>query len=377
MDFNTLIAFRKVLHQYPEVSGNEHETARRVVDFLTPCTPSRLLTHVGGTGIIATWEGEAPGPEILIRAELDALPITEINDFSYKSNYEGVSHKCGHDGHATILCGVAAWLSANLPQKGKVHLLFQAAEENGEGAKAMLNDVRFQSINPDRVYALHNLPGFPLHAVVVKNESFTAAVNSIIIKLWGKTSHAAEPEHGLNPAIALAEIVTDSLALAHNVPADKNMRVVTPVYMNLGEKAYGISAGFGELHLTVRCWDNDNLHQLEKEIERVATSVAQQHQLQIELSYTQSFFANQNDALAVGEVRLGAKHAGLQLIEKDYPFKWGEDFGLFTNQFKGAMFGLGSGENCPALHNPDYDFPDELIATGVKIFTSIIKQHNY
>ncbi|HET8964370.1 MAG TPA: amidohydrolase [Chitinophagales bacterium] len=376
IDYDTLKQFRRTLHANPEVSESEIETAKRVTEFLKNCNPDELITEIGGTGIIATWNSGNEGNEIVFRAELDALPIKEINTFDYASTIEGVSHKCGHDGHATILCGLAKYLSANKTAKGKVRLLFQPAEENGEGAKAMLADEKFKNIQPDYIFALHNLPAYPLHQIVVKENNFTAAVNSIIINLHGKTSHAAEPENGINPALAVAEIITQSIARENNNPEKEDMRVITPVFIELGEKSYGVSAGDASVHLTLRCLDNTHLRQLEKDIETLSKAIAVRYNLKIDFEYTQTFFANVNDKSATALVKQSAMKNNLAITERSYPFKWGEDFGLFTTKFKGCMFGLGAGENTPALHNPDYDFPDALLETGVRIFSGIIDQLN-
>jgi amidohydrolase len=367
-----LIEFRKTLHANPELSGEEKQTAARIAEFLESCNPDVLHKNIGGHGLIATWDSGNKGKTILLRADMDALPIEEINEFEHKSINLGVSHKCGHDGHSTILCAVAHDLSENRPLSGKVHLLFQPSEENGEGAKAVIETAEFKNIAPDFVFALHNLPGYPTGHIVVKEGIFTAAVNSIIINLKGKTSHAAEPEHGINPAMAVSNILREAVLMEYNHPEKKDMRVITPVYVELGSKSYGISAGQASVHLTLRCWDNENLKKLEKEIEQLATQYAERHRLLVNFEYTQTFHANMNHKEAVEVVRKASKLTNHPLIEKQDPFKWGEDFGLFTTKYKGCMFGLGSGENCPALHNPDYDFPDELINIGKDIFIGIL-----
>lgn len=366
--------FRRELHAYPEVSGKERETAARIAEFLKNCGPDELLTEVGGHGILAVWNSGVTGQSILLRAELDALPIEEVNTFEHKSKKNGISHKCGHDGHSAILCGVAQILSERKPKKGKVCLLFQPAEEIGEGAESVLQDSRFKKIDPDFVFALHNLPGYPSGKVVLKQGVFTAAVNSIIINLFGKTAHAAEPEHGINPALAVAEILEESALLSNNSPQEDGFRVVTPIYTQLGEKAYGISAGTASIHLTFRCWNDDDLLELEREIEQLCTKIATKNRLKIEFEYTQTFRANVNDSLATEIVRKAAVKKGISVVEQSYPFKWGEDFGLFTSRYRGCMFGLGAGESSPALHNPDYDFPDEIIEPGILIFEGIINQ---
>lgn len=374
VNYKELKQFRRILHSNPEISGMEKETSARIIEFLKKCGPDEIITGVGGYGIVATWDSGINGEEIAFRSELDALPIDEINEFDHKSINAGASHKCGHDGHSTILCGLAQWLSINKIPRGKVKLVFQPAEENGEGARAMLGDEKFATVKPDFIFALHNLPGYPLSEVVIKDTIFTAAVNSIIINLYGKTSHAAEPEHGINPALAVSDILRESILMENNRPEKEDMRVITPVYVELGEKAYGISAGKASVHFTIRCWNDQNLRQLEQDIEQLAVKTAEKHGLKVEFEYTQTFHANLNDVSATNMVRAAVASKKYAITERTYPFKWGEDFGLFTSLYKGCMFGLGAGENIPALHNPDYDFPDELIETGVNLFSGIIEE---
>jgi len=368
-----LIQLRKEIHQNPELSGFEKETAKRVVNFIKPFGPDEIITNVGGDGILIVFNGKEPGKTVLFRAELDALPIQEVNDFSYKSLTDNVSHKCGHDGHATILCGLAKKLSSDRPQKGRIILLFQPAEENGMGAVAMYNDEKFKPYHPDLAFALHNLPGYPKNAIVVKDNTFTCAVNSIIIKLKGKTSHAAEPEFGLNPGQAIAAIIQSFERKNQPDFKSDDFAVLTLIYAHLGTKDYGISAGNGEVHYTFRRTRNDRMLELETTLEKTARIIAAQYKLDIEIEWTQQFKANENSSEAVDIVRKAVTNSGLTKIERDAPFKWGEDFGLFTEHFSGAMFGLGSGENVPALHNPDYDFPDEIIQAGIDIFYNISK----
>jgi amidohydrolase len=375
LNLNKLIDLRRHLHSRPEVSGNEAQTAEIVHAFLEHTRPDEILTGLGGHGILAVYGTDTAGPGIMFRAELDALPIGEINEFEYKSTYPGVGHKCGHDGHSTILCGLAEWLSNNRPLKGRAYLLFQPAEENGEGAEAVLADEHFPEKSIDRVFALHNLPGYPLAAVVTAKPSFTAAVNSIVFKLNGKTAHAAEPEHGFNPAAAMAEITQKALEINHNEPAEADFRLITPIYSTMGSRDYGISAGYGELHFTLRTWNDKLLRKFENQLLEYAKSIAEKHNLLLEHYFLQSFHANQNESSSVEAVEHAAKKLNKQTIRRDFPFKWGEDFGLFTAKYPGCMFGLGAGEYCPALHNPDYDFPESLIEPGIELFAEIASNY--
>jgi amidohydrolase len=369
-----LIQLRQELHKHPEVSGNESKTSKRILDFLSKYKPNQVITNLGGFGILAIYNGKETGKSILFRCELDALPIEEINSFDYKSVYEGVSHKCGHDGHMAILCGMAKMLHENPLKKGKVMLLFQPAEEDGNGAKRILNDSKFDFIKPDFAFALHNLPGYKRHQIVIKENTFTCAVNSLIIKLEGKTSHAGEPENGINPALAIAEITTFFNSKINNDVSSKNYCLITPIHIAMGEKAYGVSAGYGEVHFTIRSNSNAQMRTIESDLEESVNEIASKFKLKIKIEWTQSFQANENNIEAVNFIRKSVSYLNFNILEKKLPFTFGEDFGLFTQKFKGAMLGLGSGENTPALHNPDYDFPDEIIETGTQLFHQITKE---
>ena len=372
-EISYLTNFRKKLHQFPELSGDEKQTAQAVVDELKLCNPTTIITELGGHGVAAIFKGSLKGETILFRAELDALPITEENIFEHKSKHSGISHKCGHDGHATILIGLARILKLNPLLKGKVILLFQPAEENGNGAKAVLADEKFKSIKPDFVFSLHNVPEYDKGKIIIKNNSFTPSVSSLKITLKGKTSHAAEPENGINPDLALQEMIFAIKALADTNIDRETFSVITTVYATLGSKDYGISADYAELHFTIRCWTANQLNNLKEIIATIVKNSSRKHQLKHTMDWIYEFDSNKNDNEAVDYIVKAAASNSFKVIEKQMPFKWGEDFGTFTQRYKGAMFALGSGKQTPALHNPDYDFPDEITPYGVQMFYAIIK----
>lgn len=373
----TLALFRKELHQHPELSGQEAKTAKRVVEFLKKHQPDEIITNLGGHGIAAIYKGKNPGKTTLFRCELDALPIQEINDFNYKSVYENVSHKCGHDGHMAILCGLAAILSADRPKQGSVILLFQPAEEDGTGAEKVLNDQKFKELHPDYIFALHNLPGFPSGQIVVKNSTFTCAVKSVIITLSGKTSHAGEPENGINPAKAISDIIQLFYSMMQTEMERDDYLLLTPIHINMGEKAYGVSAGYAEVHYTIRSSSNHQMEQSVYTIENAIHSIAKAEKLDVEIQWIQPFRATENAPQAVHMIRMAANEELYDVFEKNQPFSWGEDFGLFTQHFTGALFGLGAGVDIPALHNSDYDYPDEISSVGISMFYKICQAINH
>ncbi len=368
------VAFRHLLHQSPELSGYEAETARRVIDFVKPFAPSAIIDNLGGYGVAVVYDFGANGPTLLFRCETDALPIQDINTHDHRSTVPGVSHKCGHDGHAAIVASLAPWLSRCSFSGGRVVLLFQPAEETGKGAKAVIEDARFAPYRPDFAFALHNVPGYPLHEVVWVAEQFSPTVQSIAVSLFGKESHASEPENGINPTLAIADLIRAFDALVVADPARPDFALLTPVCINMGQKQYGISAGYGELHLTLRTWTPTRMNELVASLEHALRTVTEQHALRYETAWFDYFPTTFNDARCNEAITTAAVENGLSLRKRPTPFKFGEDFGWFTQHFRGAMFGLGAGETVPALHNPDYDFPDALIASGGAMFRTIITQ---
>lgn len=372
MTLSELQEIRRYLHRHPEVSSYEKETQKYVKSKLQEMGIENIH-EVGDTGLAVFFKGQNPGKKILLRADMDALPIQEVNDFEHRSVNPGVSHKCGHDGHTTIMLGVAAHLHKEGVEKGEVALIFQPAEENGKGAYGVLNDSGFH-FQADMAFALHNLPGYPLHQVVCKKGSFTAAAKSVILKLHGKTSHAAEPEKGINPGLAIAEILNLSEDLSVKEIENEHFRLITLVHVMMGEKSYGVSAGYGEVHLTLRTWKNDVMEELEKQLMQQVKKICGKRNLRLEEEWLEIFEANENDDEAFEIIKSSAGDLEYDFHVREHPFKWGEDFGLFTKKFKGAMFGIGSGENTPALHNPDYDYPDAITETGINMFISILKK---
>ena len=387
-DKNTeLIQLRHWLHQNPEISGKEERTADHITKFLEQYKPDKLIKNLGGCGVAAIYKGQTAGKRILIRAELDALPITETNEnLPYKSRNPGKSHKCGHDGHMTIVAGLAAIYAEQRPKKGEVVLLFQPSEENGKGAQAVCEDTKFQEIKPDFAFALHNLPGEQMGTILCKNGPFSASVRSMIVSIEGKTSHAAEPDKATPASAVIPDILAYINGVNQNEIMDENYRRASLVHLICGEKAaYGTTAGNAELHYTLRARTPENLEHLWEEIvqkiEEIISTYNQKHtsgtkdRMRVSFQSTEPFMANMNHPDAVSLIQNAAKSNKLTYLEMPCPNVWGEDFGYFTNLegVKGAMFGLGAGEETPNLHSPDYDFPDELVNKGIAMFSEIVE----
>ncbi len=363
---------RKELHRHPEVSGSESQSAARIKSFVEEHNPTHVIEHIGGHGLAVVYTFSDDGPTVAIRCELDALPILEKNDFDYRSTVDGVSHKCGHDGHMAIVAGLIFWIKEQDFKSGKIVLLFQPAEETGQGAYKVLEDPRFAELNIDCIYALHNIPGKPLNSIITMDTGFSAEVQSFILNFHGQESHAAESENGINPAIAMAEMVAGLSQLNVIYPSDENFAILTPVHMTLGQPAYGISPADGELHYTIRTWNSENMTALKAQIEGITEKVCREHNVKSQFTWLEYFPASANDADGNKIVREAATAIKSTAIESAFPFRFGEDFGWFSRKYKAVMFGLGAGEDTPPLHDATYDFPEEIIETGMHMFKMII-----
>lgn len=370
---NSLTQLRHSLHQHPEIGGEETETAQRILEFFKPLQADEVIENLGGTGLAFIFKGKSPGKRMLFRCELDALPIQEKGNPSYRSTVPGKGHLCGHDGHMAIICGLGEKLSQNRPESGEVVLLFQPAEETGEGAKRVLEDPKFDKIRPDFAFALHNLPGFPMHQIITRKGSFAAGSTGMTLQFIGKTSHAAHPEDGRNPAEAISKLILALPEIRKGIPG---YCLATVIHVQIGSLAFGTSAGTGSVSLTLRAFDQKNLEQLIEEVENKAKQLAKTENLDINMQFQESFAVSKNDPAAAKLAEQAFENLALEVVEKEDPFRWSEDFGLFSQSCPAYLFGLGTGENSPQLHEPTYDFPDELIETGVGIFDRFVRNQS-
>ncbi|GHC48238.1 amidohydrolase [Neogemmobacter tilapiae] len=370
MDIPRLVGLRHALHRKPELSGSERETAATLAAFLVESAPDQVVTGLGGHGLAVVYNGSAPGPSLLIRSELDALPIAEQPRHDHGSERPGWGHLCGHDGHSTILAGLGLALGRKRPAKGRVILMFQPSEENGAGAAAVLADPAFAPLRPDLAVSLHNMPGLPLGSWALVEGAANCASVGMRVVLTGRESHASQPELGKSPGPAMARLIAALAKLGKGGPLAPDYRLVTVTHATLGEPAFGISPGHGEVWATLRCVSDGPMAALRAEAEALARSKARG--LGVAITWHDDFSACVNHPVAT-KLLLGALLAsGLPETRYDFPMRGSEDFGRFGQVCPSAMFLLGSGEKHPALHNPDYDFPDTLITPAVGVFQRVI-----
>lgn len=368
-----LIRLRHELHRNPELSGQERATAKRLRFFLSRYRPDELYSNIAGEGMAAVFNGKEDGPTVLFRCDMDALPIEEKNDVKYKSNVPGVSHVCGHDGHMAIISGLAVRFSEQPIEHGKIILLYQPSEENGEGAKNSIERLRELDLIPDYAIALHNLPKHPFGSVIMGKYTFTAASKGLIIKLTGRNSHAAYPERGLNPSVAVAEIIQLLSGLKDNSNF-KDFVLITLIHVTVGEVAFGTSPGSATIMATLRAFNDDDMALLSSNAVNASTQIANNHGLEITTSFTDDYPASVCNPELTHLMEDVCKATDRSVIFLETPNRWSEDFAHFTACCPSLIFGLGSGENQPDIHSPDYDFPDSIIMEGVELMETMARK---
>jgi amidohydrolase len=374
----TLIALRRALHREPELSGHERTTAARMRAFLEAYAPDELVTGLGGYGLAARFGAADTGPTLVLRADLDALPIHEEGRVPHRSIRDGVAHLCGHDGHMAIVAGLAPGLAAERPRSGRVWLLLQPAEETGQGAARVVDDPAFARIDPDLVIGLHNLPGEPLGRPVLRSGTFAAGSAGAIINLEGSTSHAAHPEQGRSPARAVAALIGRLESLGETVQEDlrdpASFAFATVVHVRLGEVAFGTTPGQASVMATIRSDSEQAMGCLQWGVITAAREEAERAGLEHRLWWTEVFPITTNHPQVVELITRAALSCGLEPVERPEPFRWSEDFGVYTRRWPGALVGIGAGHACEPLHAPCYDFPDELIEPGTRLLHAVIAE---
>ncbi len=371
-NLNLITELRHELHAHAELSGQELNTKKLLMDFISRNTSLEVVdkgrwfyAHLAESDPVVTLKRP-----IVFRAEMDALPMREKLDLSYASLNPEAAHKCGHDGHCAALAGLALELEERAGTwERDIYLIFQHAEEIGAGGEecaALLKET-----DAEYVYAFHNWSGFPEHEVVVRSGIVQCASKGFTICMEGTPSHASEPEHGRNPSAALAELV---LTLQEEVdePGYKGMVMATVVNVVIGSKDFGISASSGEVSLTLRAEHDRDLIMLEEEIRERAEILADEQGLKVFYEECDIFPETVNNAAAAEHVRNAAEKLGLDVSDLKETIRGSEDFGYYLKECPGAIFYIGNGSAYPQLHTSEYDFNDRILGTAVDMFLNLI-----
>lgn len=342
------------LHSCPELSGQEKVTKKVLMNFIYDNTTLEVIDLDAGFYAVHR-ENETNKSSIALRADYDALALPE----------GGAAHLCGHDGHATALCGVALAIEGQKLGRN-VFLLFQSAEETGAGARQCLSIFDKESI--DEIYGAHNLPGFKLGQVMTRPGTFACGSGGYIVRFTGKATHAAYPENGISPANAVGRFL-NILPELSDQSLYNGMVLCTVIGATMGEKAFGAAAADAELWLTLRAEQEKELNILRDKVISAAKSIAHDERLEIVTGEQDIFPATENDNDCAREI---LEVCNGELLET--PMRWSEDFGYYLMKCKGAFFGIGAGTEHAALHTSDYEYPLELLEPTIKAFVSILNK---
>jgi len=375
-----MVTWRHHLHKHPELSFKEKMTS----DYIASVLQSHDIEIHRGlavTGIIATVHGLRDGNVIGLRADMDALPIQELNDFSYKSVHEGKMHACGHDGHSTMLLGAAIYLKENNDFSGTVHFIFQPAEEGGGGGRVMVEEGIFEKFPCQAVYGMHNFPGIAEGQFAVHDTAVMAANETLNISIKGKGGHAAMPDQCIDPVVVGAQIISALQSVVARNVAPLNSAVVSITMVNAGTVSNVVPDDM-QLTGSLRYFSKEVGDEVKEKIKNIVEGVSQS----MGASATFESVGNYPATINIPKhAELCANAASMvvgenNVLRNEQPTMGSEDFAFLLNASEGAYIWIGNGlvpEDSPKggcmLHNTQYDFNDEILPIGASYWVQLVQ----
>lgn len=374
-----LRAIRRDIHQHPELGFQEFRTANLVAGKLSEFGYD-VYTEVGQTGVVGVLHGRSDnGRSIGLRADMDALPIREEPGRAYESVHPGVMHACGHDGHTTILLGAAQYLAATRDFSGRVVLIFQPAEEGLGGAQAMIDDGLFERFHCDEIYALHTWPGLPAGTVGVNPGPMMAAADQFDVLIEGRGGHGAHAYQTNDPVVIAAHLITAlQTVVSRNVPGP-DAAVLTVAAVQAGNlNAMNVIPDVARLTGTVRTFSPEIQSLIKTRMRKIIDGVGTMFDARVTLNYRHLFPATINTATHASTVaQVATELLGYEHVVPDLtPSMGSEDFSYMLAQRPGAYFRLGQGgaSEGRVLHNPHFDFNDDVIPIGCAMFVGLVER---
>ena len=375
-----MVTWRHHLHKHPELSFKEVMTS----DYIASVLESHNIEMHRGlavTGIVATIHGAEKGKAIGLRADMDALPIQEKNEFSHKSVHDGKMHACGHDGHSTMLLGAAVYLKENNDFAGTVHFIFQPAEEGGGGGRVMVEEGIFEMFPCDAVYGMHNWPGLAEGKFAVHDTAVMAANETLKITIKGKGGHAAMPDQCIDPIVIGAQVITAIQSIVSRSVAPLDSAVVSVTMVDAGFVSNVIP---NEMNLTgsLRYFKSEVGDKVKERIKSIAEGICESMGANVEFSSEPNYPATVNTPK---HAKLCANAADLvvgsdNVLRNEMPSMGSEDFSFLLNALEGAYIWIGNGlvpEDSPEggcmLHNTRYDFNDQILSIGSSYWVELVR----
>jgi hippurate hydrolase len=376
-----MTAWRRDFHAHPELGFQENRTADLVSSELRKFGVE-VHEGIGKTGVVGVLRSGKGARSVGLRADMDALPIHEANGFAHKSTRAGVMHACGHDGHTTMLLGAARYLAATRRFDGTVNFIFQPAEEGLGGAKAMIDDGLFRRFPCEAVFGMHNRPGMPLGRFAVRSGPMMAGGAFFDIDIEGVGAHGARPESGVDPVLVAAHVTAALQSIvARNVrPVDTAVLSVTQIHSG---DAYNVIPQRARLSGTARCFSKEVMALIEKNLRRLAESVAAGFGAEATTDFRVNFPPLLNDpAEAEFAASICNDVVGADRVKRDPPLIMAsEDFALMLAEVPGCYINIGNGDGKAGdatgaceVHNPSYDFNDRALPYGASFFARLVEQ---
>ena len=370
---NEMVKWRHHFHENPELAYEEVNTSKKVVSLLKQFGITKIEEGIGKTGVVAILEN-GKGKSIGLRADMDALPIHEENqEKKYKSKTTGKMHACGHDGHTTMLLGAAKYLAETKNFKGRVVLIFQPAEEGFAGAKAMIKDGLLQKYPIDEIYGMHNMPGLEKGVLAIESGPRLAAADNFEIEIIGKGAHGAMPSNSIDPIVCSASIIQNIQSIVSRNSDPKETLVITVASINSG-KANNVIPKTAKLTGTVRYYDNEIGKLAKKRFLDIVNSTSQAFGAKAIIDFHKGYPATVNhQEQSIFAYNIAKKVIGLKASNHQKPMMGSEDFSYFLNKVPGCFAWIGNG-NSASLHNPKYDFNDDVLSIGSSFLASLAEE---
>ncbi|QLE86587.1 amidohydrolase [Shewanella sp. Scap07] len=372
--------WRKAIHQHPELGFEEQQTADFVANKLRQWGLDEVHTGIATTGVVGVLRGQSPNSRAIgLRADMDALALDEANDFSHASHIAGKMHACGHDGHTAILLASAWYLAQNRNFNGTVYFIFQPAEEGLGGAQAMIDDGLFERFKCDRIYALHNMPGIAQSHIWLKPGPLMASADRFDIAIEAKGGHAAMPQHLIDPSLVMSNIILSAQTIVSRNTSPLDTCVISFTDIHSGEGTYNVVPDSAQLKGCLRTFNPQVRQQALERLQQVVEQTAKLYGAKASLTIQPgSYPATVNEqhsyefAANIAEQLLGKERVNTHCD----PLSGSEDFSFMLNKVAGCYLLLGNGlsgeKGGVCVHNPHYDFNDDIIPVGAALFCSLV-----
>lgn len=370
-----LLEWRHHLHSIAETAFTEHRTAGYVADQLR-ALGLEVATGIGGTGVVGTLRRGRGSGSVLLRADMDGLPLTERSGAPYAPTTPGAMHACGHDGHMTMVLGAAARLAEDPAVDGTVHVMFQPAEEPGKGAQAMIDDGLFERFPTQIAFGIHNMPGWPAGHLLTRSGPLMASEDNFVIRIVGRGGHASRPQLVIDPITVAAEVITALQTIVSRSidPASSGVVSCTEVHTDGSRNAIP-----SEVVITgdTRSFSPEVQATIETRMRQLVEGICQAHGATGHVEYTHEFAPTVNDEAATAlAVECARRVVGADRVDADCPqFMGSEDFGVLARHVPACFTFLGTGTDATPLHNSEYNFNDDVLEVGVDWYCEVVRAH--